>query len=489
MSLLLCLPTAILLCTTVYAIHEKLRLRLALPPGPRGRFISGVTAILPRSEPWKKYAEWAARYGGSMTSFRVYNRHILILNTHTAVSDLLDRRAQLYSERPVLQMYHLICGRGLSVFNIPASYPRHKLYRRLLKSGLNLSPADVSETLEEEVGVLMRGLVERPGEWRRHLRRNAAAVIMKIAFGYSISQESDPFISAAEQSSKISVWAMEPGRWLVDYCPILRYIPSWLPCAGFKRQGAEWRSLLDELGEVPHQWVKEQMAAGTALPSFTSRHLSHHEDEDVVKWSAAALYVGATDTTIAATTSFIMLMALHPAIQKRAREEIMLVSSAAPSVADVKNSSYLGAVLKEVLRYAPVANLALPHSVSQEDTYAGYRIPAGTTVLPNVWAIMHDAEMYPKPFTFNPERFLGNHGCDQGQQDPNRWAWGFGRRVCPGRHLAETMLLLNMASLLYHFDISPESPEQFLKEVEFTSGHTSHIKPFAVRFEPRIANE
>jgi hypothetical protein len=52
-----------------------------------------------------------------------------------------------------------------------------------------------------------------------NLIRNAAAVIMKMAFGYTVTPD-DPLIKDAEETSKISGWAMAPGRWLVDYYPI-----------------------------------------------------------------------------------------------------------------------------------------------------------------------------------------------------------------------------------------------------------------------------
>jgi hypothetical protein len=49
--------------------------------------------------------------------------------------------------------------------------------------------------------------------------RNATAVIMKMAYGYTIGPD-DPFVQLADESSKISGWATAPGRWLVDYYPV-----------------------------------------------------------------------------------------------------------------------------------------------------------------------------------------------------------------------------------------------------------------------------
>jgi cytochrome P450 len=107
-----------------------------------------------------------------MLSFRVYNRRTFVLNTHTAVHDLLERRAAIYSGRPVSWMLNTICGRANTVFNISGVHPRHKIYRRLLQGGLSAQAVkDYSPILEDEVDVLVRGLSETPAQFEQHLRR------------------------------------------------------------------------------------------------------------------------------------------------------------------------------------------------------------------------------------------------------------------------------------------------------------------------------
>ncbi|KAJ6452419.1 cytochrome P450 [Mycena sanguinolenta] len=464
-----------------------------LPPGPLGRPFFGIQFKDLKAEPWKTYASWSLRYG-QILSFRIYNRLTIVLNKHTDVHELLERRAAIYSGRPMSWMFHVICGRGQAVFNISGLHPRHKIYRRYLQGGLNTQAVkEYSSILEGQVDVLVRGLRETPAQFEQHVQRNATAVIMKVAFGYSLSGDDDPFISIAQQSSRISGWAMAPGRWLVDYFPILRFVPAWFPFAHFKRQGAQWREILNSISDVPHNWVKAQIASGTNIPSFTSRLLRpgmSEEEEDIVKWCAGALYAGAADTTVSAIISFVMLMALHPAVQNQAQREIDSLVDRIPRVSDIERLLYLSAVLKEVMRYAPVGNLALPHQATQDDSYLDYRIPAGSTVVPNIWAILHDPELYPDPFTFDPERFVRGSGASTlrrstrpGQPDPNAYIWGFGRRRCPGIQFAEPALLLNMACILHSFTITPESSETVA--LEFTTGITSHIKPFVVRFIPR----
>ncbi|KAF8231177.1 cytochrome P450 [Tricholoma matsutake] len=473
--------------------------RLPLSPGPQGHFFRGVKHLLPTSEPWKTYATWADYFGDAVISFRVYNRRIIVLNSATAVRDLLEQRAAIYSDRPKSWMFHEICDRKKSVFNISSSDARHSQYRRLMHTGLSArATREYWPLLQSEAVKLLDGLFSSPDKYENHIRTNATAVIMKMAYGYSTGPD-DLFVQVAEESSKISGWATAPGRWLVDYYPIVRFFPSWMPGARWKRQGEAWRKRLNILSSVPHEWVKQQMASGSYIESFTSRHLQPDgktmvgsEQEDIIKWAAGGLYAGAADTTVSATLSFIHLMALYPQVQDKVQAELDAVvgHEHLPHPSDLDRLTYLSAVVREVLRFAPVANLALPHSVIQDDEYNGYRIPKDSTIVANVWAIMHDPELYPDPFTFSPDRFMAvddtksrsYHGC---HPDPRTFAFGFGRRTCPGVHFAITSMMLNMASILSKFHFALPPGKLVRPEIRFTTGITSHIELFDIIITPR----
>ena len=95
---------------------------------------------------------------------------------------------------------------------------------------------------------------------------------------------------------------------------IVRYAPDWLPGAGWKAKAKRYANLLDDMANIPHQLVKDQIVsrrssspcsaysrhssqtAGTAVPSFTSELLDGNavtpETEHTIKWSAASLYSG-----------------------------------------------------------------------------------------------------------------------------------------------------------------------------------------------------
>ena len=93
-------------------------------------------------------------------------------------------------------------------------------------------------------------------------------------------------------------------------------------------------------------------------------------------------------------------------------------------------------------------------------------------------AILHDAHTYPDPDAFKPTRYLTPDGLlDQKAPDPVE-AFGYGRRICPGRYFAHDSLFLAMANILAAFTI--ESPLDELGSIikpraDFASGFTRYV--------------
>ncbi len=92
-----------------------------------------------------------------------------------------------------------------------------------------------------------------------HNGRTAGAIILKISHGYTVNEGQDPIVNlvdvAVEQFSEMT----RAGVFLVDVLPLLRFVPSWFPGAGFKKKVAPWTKTLDEMADIPHDFVKHQM--------------------------------------------------------------------------------------------------------------------------------------------------------------------------------------------------------------------------------------
>jgi cytochrome P450 len=72
--------------------------------------------------------------------------------------------------------------------------------------------------------------------------------------------------------------------------------------------------------------------------------------------------------------------------------------------------------------------------------------------------MLHDPAAYPEPFAFKPERFLAADGSFR--DDPLLTsAFGFGRRVCPGRHFVDSSLFIATSCILSVFQVGPPKDE------------------------------
>ena len=70
-------------------------------------------------------------------------------------------------------------------------------------------------------------------------------------------------ISFAEEVIEGDSAAAIPGAFYVDFLPILAYVPSWVPGAGFQKKAAHWRKLNETMVEKPFRHVEEQLVGET----------------------------------------------------------------------------------------------------------------------------------------------------------------------------------------------------------------------------------
>ncbi|KAK7037749.1 hypothetical protein VNI00_010710 [Paramarasmius palmivorus] len=160
--------------------------------------------------------------------------------------------------------------------------------------------------------------------------------------------------------------------------------------------------------------------------------------------------------TLSSTGTFFLAMAKNPQPQKLAQQEIdrVIGRGRLPSIEDRASLPYVNAIYLETMRWHPAVPLGFVHMATQADHYRDYYIPQGTIVYGNIWAMTRDEQVYPDPNEFKPERFLNTQG-----NISDIIAYGFGRRVCVGRHLADAILWLTFASVLACFNIEKEKDE------------------------------
>ncbi|KAL2713485.1 putative cytochrome P450 305a1 isoform X1 [Vespula squamosa] len=142
---------------------------------------------------------------------------------------------------------------------------------------------------------------------------------------------------------------------------------------------------------------------------------------------------------------------------------------------------YVEAVMTEVQRMYVVTPIIGPRRVFQDTTLEGYSIPKNTTVLINLYSVNMDADLYPNPHEFKPERFLKS---DAHQPDKNLVLFGKGNRRCPGENLAKSALFLLFVGIIQKYALLPV-PGQGPYVVESMSGLTIAPKPYETMVVPQ----
>ncbi|RDA85572.1 hypothetical protein CP532_5384 [Ophiocordyceps camponoti-leonardi (nom. inval.)] len=433
--------------------------RPRLPPGPKPLPLFGnIRDMPPKRVP--EFQHWLAHKDiyGPISSVTVLGKTIVIIHDRQAATHLLEQQSLKTSGRPQTQFVDLC---GMSHYIPCLTYVDDLRRRRRLVTQVLGTVGRVEQfhdLIENSSQRFLGWVLTSPGKLFEHLESLSASIILCATYGYSIDEQEDPLVRLGYSLMVKFSLAFVPGAWLVDLIPALRYLPDGLPGAGFKATARRWKKTGQRMVDVPYLFVRDQMKSGCYRSSITSRLVQLHDkeelngkDEDDIKLAAGALFGGAAETTASSLKAFLLAMVRFPHVQRKAQDEIDRVvgSERLPSSQDRENLPYVVNLVKETFRWSPVVGLALPHMATEDITYDGYLIPKGSILLPNVWWFTHDPQVYSDADSFNPDRY-SEPRCEP---DPTV-AFGFGRRVCPGRCFAEASVFSTVAQFLSVFNIS-----------------------------------
>lgn len=286
-----------------------------------------------------------------------------------------------------------------------------------------------------------------------------------MAYDYTVEpHEPDFLVTLIDKMMTEFSLAASPMSWAVDIFPMLEHLPEGFPGTGFKKTARKWRRSIEATAYIPYHFVLRQMDAHANNPSYVSKLVQQcksetdgeqlgHDDSEAIAWTAASLYGAAADTTVITLTIFTLAMLKNPEVQQRAQAEIDRVvgTDRLPTFADRDNLPYTAAIVKESTRWWPISPMGFPHTVTEAFDNNGYRIPKDAMLLPAVKWFLHDPSVYADPEQFDPARFLS----PRNEPDPTVEAFGYGRRICPGRFFADQSLFLNIVHSLACFNIRP----------------------------------
>ena len=253
---------------------------------------------------------------------------------------------------------------------------------------------------------------------------------------------------------------LRPGYWWPDFVPALDYLPDAL--APWRAEARKTFDDMTEFWSVFFDRIVARVKKGDAPNSFLKSFLESPEvegfsinDRRVVM---SEILSAGSETTATALQWFFKAAVLYPDFVKTAQAELDRVIGAErmPGWEDRSNLPYLAAIVEELHRWSSVAAVGVFHATSEEDTYREKTVPAGTTVIINLHTIHHTDEYYRHHEQFIPERFLDSKDPRHAAglvHAPMHYAFGVGRRECPGKHVADASLFIVISRLLWTFKI------------------------------------
>ncbi|KAM6493606.1 cytochrome P450 [Amanita muscaria] len=450
---------AVLIPALFVAWAARLRQNHKYPPGPKGIPIFGNLFQL-STRPWIEFSAFKEQYG-PLVYLNIVGQPLLITNTHTAATDLFDRRGGVYSDRPRSIVADYLTG-GLYL-----PFARHgPTWLKLRRAGHAFMHKGVAhkyrDTQFKEALTLTHHLLQSPSGRRRQLFKSAEASIHSIV--YDQPSSGGPVYPKMTDFSTLINKAVTPLFTPAEFLPLMQYVPSWL--AGWKRRAQQGFVLFSELCEGLLEEVAKRVDAGDDRPSMAGGLIREREKHGLTNleaaWLSGMMILVGTETNTLAMSWFLYAMIAYPDKQKRCQAELDAVvgRSRMPTFEDLEKLPYLRATIREILRWRPSIPVGARHYTTKDDWYQGYFIPKGTICFPNVWSLNHDPAIYGTDADhFNPGRFIDKDGglspAIPATKDEGHVSYGFGSRICLGRHIANDALFINFASILWATSISP----------------------------------
>ncbi|KAI4612003.1 hypothetical protein J4E80_007455 [Alternaria sp. BMP 0032] len=500
LSLVLAVPLATLL-------HD-VWVWLRMPPGPTPLPFLGNKLQLPNSKPWIEFQRWSKIYGPIFTIWIGRKPTVVISDPNIAV-ELMEKRSTKYSSRPRMVVMGEILWDNASILVQPYgkewSVRRKLLHQAMTPKALRLyKPVQTAEASR-----LCYQLLESPANWEKLLERFTSSIVFCVAYGHRIDSLNANVIHQRFKFMHVAASLNVPGKYLAESFPILKHVPDALAPwkADIKARGREEAAANMALVDVVRSDLARAKVQGDDIPDSLCKLLLELREKEHIPLSdrnfsyiPASLFGAGSDTTASTLCTAFLALVTHPESLHAAHHALDTVVGAdrSPTFEDEASLPYIRALVKEVLRWRPVAVLGgTPHASTEDDRYEGYYIPSGTTVLGNSWAINLNEEYYPNPHHFDPTRFLDEALAERskaatpltGKPHPAKSghsSFGWGRRICPGANLAENSLYIALAKILWACDIRPKEGVKY-DTFAYTEGF--NIRPQKFECEIRVRSE
>ena len=436
-----------------------------------------------------------ARRLGPVFQIRMGNKRIVVANSFDSIKELWIRNQSSLISRPMLHTFHRVVSssQGFTIGTSPwddSCKRRRKaaataLNKPAVQSYMPIIDLESSSAIYDIYKECQDGEIDL--NIIPHLHRFALNTSLMLNYGTRFKSSYDHLLKEiVEVEAAISRFRSTSNNWQ-DYIPILRLFP------GRSNDANSYRIRRDHYLNILLDGLKQDIDNGTDKPCITGNILKDPTaklNEAEIKSICLTMVSAGLDTVPANIIMGIgYLSSQHgQLIQQRAFQEIQQVypnDDAWYQCLVEERIPYVTALYKEILRYFTVIPICLPRRSIDDIDYQGIRIPAGTLFYMNAFAGDYDEQYFKDPYSFNPERYLGD------VEGTPHFSYGAGSRMCAGAHLANRELFTFFVRLISSFQIlQPKNDDEaaVLDAMDANCCHTALVavpRPFKCRFRPR----
>ncbi|RDL31814.1 uncharacterized protein BP5553_09216 [Venustampulla echinocandica] len=432
--------------------------------------------------------DMAKKYG-EMFTVNIGGRRLVYLNSSRVVTDLLEKRAAIYSSRPFRPMLSDIMSGGARIVFMGYT-DRWRNQRKIMHSILNGKQAEAKFVpfQDLEAKQLVLDMYKEPENFHKASQRFSNSVILSVIFGRRAKKDDELLKFILGYTQTLGEYQFNPIKSPADVFTWLSNIPTslqwWRPFGErfFRKHVAMFQKEYDALLDKMNKGTAKPCFAVDVLRGTAKKEFEIDDIEKIYTWTS--LIEAGSDTSRVAVLQMMAGAACYPEWAKKARALLDEVCGAdanrLPTLADRSNLPYITAVMKETLRWRPFLQSGVPHTLMRDDEYEGYKFPAGTEFSWNAYSIALNEKEYSNPLKFEPERFMND---DLHKTAKGHWSFGAGRRVCVGLNVGANNIWIAAACILYCFDIEQDLDYPI---DQFNTLWEEPLKaPFKVKITPR----
>lgn len=272
-----------------------------MPPGPK-TIKTGI------SKPWLWFHELHQKYG-DVVYLQMGPTPTIILGSAQAAWDLLERRGNIYSSRPRFVMGGELLSNNMR--GLMTGYtPFWRRWRKLLHGGFMARQSEKYRPIQSlESAVLMKDLLTNPADFRDHITRYTASLIVTVTYGRRVADvKTDEVVIMNNESVDRLVSVNIPGKFAVERYPVLKYLPTIL--APWKRDVLRQRQLDIQLYTGLLNQVKEKVSRGEATDCWAAQLLRQQEEYGLTDLEVAYTAGGSFSAGVETVSTYLSTRSL-----------------------------------------------------------------------------------------------------------------------------------------------------------------------------------